>query len=100
MTEPGRAPERTALAWTRTLLAGTVVAVLTARLALHTGLTPWWVAGTLAAGAIWLLLAALARWRVQALSRQPVPVARREPALLATIVLGFTVLAIALVLLS
>jgi hypothetical protein len=81
------APERTQLAWTRTLLAGTVVALLTVRLALHNVL--------IATGAamIWVLLVVLVHVRVRVLDRRP---AGREPALLALVVVGYAVLAIAL----
>jgi membrane associated rhomboid family serine protease len=93
---PGRAPERTQLAWSRTLLAGTVVAVLTVRLALHTGLTGWHAAGAACAVLGWLSLVALVRPRTRALARRPAPPARHEPALLALAILGWAVLAIAL----
>jgi hypothetical protein len=104
--EPGSAPERTRLAWTRTLLAGTVVAVLAVRLALHTGLTGWRATGAACAALGWLLLVALVRSRLRTLggrpreacgsARQAQPVARREPGLLALTVLGYAVLGIAL----
>jgi hypothetical protein len=84
------APERTRLAWTRTLLAGTVVAVLAARVGLHSG------AAAGAAALVWVLMVALVHRRTRALDRRPAPTARGEPALLVLVVLGYAVLAIAL----
>jgi uncharacterized membrane protein YidH (DUF202 family) len=102
MSDPGdggQAPERTQLAWSRTLLAGTVAAIVLVRLALHTGPT---VRGAIAAaGAMlgWVLLVLLIQPRTRALARRPPPAATREPALLALFVVGYVVLAIALVVL-
>jgi hypothetical protein len=95
----GTAPERTRLAWTRTLLTGTVVAVLAVRLALHSGLSAWGAGGAGVVALGWVLLVTLVHSRFRALDRRPAPGARRAPAQLAIIVLGYAVLAIGLVVL-
>jgi len=89
--------ERTQLAWSRTLLAGTVVAVLAFRLALHRG-PGGGVAGLTAAAAVagWLAMFALARMRVRALRRRPPAATRRAPVVLTLVVVGLAVLATAL----
>ncbi len=91
----GLAAERTQLAWTRTLLAGTVVAVLVLRVALHTGLTVVAGIGTGAALLGWSLLVVLARRRIAALHGTPPAPARREPLVMTLLVVGYAGLAIA-----
>jgi hypothetical protein len=54
VTEPGLAPQRTRLAWRRTLLALTAVALLTIRLALHYGVDGATLLATAAGMLLWL----------------------------------------------
>src|SRR2546423_8961457 len=75
---PGAARERTVLAWWRTALAATVVAVLFARLAGTRGVSG---AGVLAVPG-WLLMLAVARYRVRALRSGHDTPARSTPPLL------------------
>ncbi|MFJ5739028.1 DUF202 domain-containing protein [Streptomyces microflavus] len=72
--DPGLQPERTRLAWRRTTLSATVVALLAGRQALHSGATPAaLVAVALSAGA-WLGFLLVAHRRVGRMG-----VARPEP---------------------
>jgi uncharacterized membrane protein YidH (DUF202 family) len=94
MTEPpaSAARERTVLAWWRTALAATVVAVLFARLA--------WTRGAFGASALavpgWLLVLAVARYRVRSLRSGHDTPARPGPPLLVLAVAGIAVFGVAL----
>src|SRR2546423_11133105 len=81
---PGAARERTVLAWWRTALAATVVAVLFARLAGTRGVSG---AGMLAVPG-WLLMLAVARYRVRALRSGHDTPARSTPPLLGLAAVG------------
>jgi predicted Abi (CAAX) family protease len=61
-------PERTRLAWRRTTLAGTVVAVLAARTALHSGPTAARVLTCALCAALWLGLLTVAHHRIRTLT--------------------------------
>jgi hypothetical protein len=93
--QPGTARERTRLSWRRTVLAVTVVAVLTVRLALHAGLG--WSAPLAVPG--WLVVLAVAHRRTRATTvAWPVPPGVDLP-IIAAAVSGFALLGIGLVVL-
>lgn len=74
--DPGLQPERTRLAWRRTTLACTVVAVLAARHTVHGGGTAAGVAGVVVSVLVWLGFLALAHRRLLGLgTARPRPLA-------------------------
>ncbi|MFD0459104.1 DUF202 domain-containing protein [Streptomyces violaceoruber] len=79
--DPGLQPERTRLAWRRTTLSGTVVAVLAAKAALHGGATPLSVLAVSLCCVLWLafLLIAHGRIRTLASANRPPALPRRTP---------------------
>ncbi|GGL08744.1 DUF202 domain-containing protein [Streptomyces flaveus] len=66
--DPGLQPERTRLAWRRTTLAGTVVAVLAARTALQSGPTAARVLTCALCAALWLGFLTVAHHRIRTLT--------------------------------
>ncbi|MFD4018576.1 DUF202 domain-containing protein [Streptomyces sindenensis] len=72
--DPGLQPERTRLAWRRTTLTATVVALLAGRQALHSGATPAALVGVALSALAWLGFLLVAHRRVSVLG-----VARPEP---------------------
>ncbi|MEV5547115.1 DUF202 domain-containing protein [Streptomyces sp. NPDC052309] len=74
--DPGLQPERTRLAWRRTTLSGTVVAVLAAKTALHDGAPPPAVAAGALCCALWLCFLRIAHRRIRTLASD-----NRPPAL-------------------
>jgi hypothetical protein len=98
MTEPGLSPERTRLAWRRTLLADTAVALLCVRLAIAAGSG---VARPLVAAAamlVWLVALVLTFRRTRALTAPRPDAAGRGMPLSAMICLGYAVLGAILIL--
>ncbi len=77
--DPGLQPERTRLAWRRTTLSATVVAVLAARTALQTGPTPASVLAAALCGALWLAFLGIAHGRIRALASAAAPRALAPP---------------------
>lgn len=96
--DPGLQPERTRLAWRRTTLSATVVALLAVRQALHSGAAP----GTLVAVALsalaWLGFLLAAHRRVVALGvARPRPLAPRGALTAALCTVALAVFAAAMV---
>lgn len=95
--EPARQPERTRLAWRRTLLAATAVGLLTIRFAGREGQDPPRLLAAAVAVAAWLAVLVVSYRRIAAMATaRPVPVGRAVP-LTALIVAGYAGLGIALV---
>ncbi|MEU9703813.1 DUF202 domain-containing protein [Streptomyces sp. NPDC047981] len=82
--DPGLQPERTRLAWRRTTLTCTIVAVLAAKSAIRDEITAPGVAGAALTALVWVAFLAVAHRRIHALdTARPVPLSLRG-ALLAT----------------
>ncbi|MFF4474850.1 DUF202 domain-containing protein [Streptomyces sp. NPDC001599] len=77
--DPGLQPERTRLAWRRTTLSGTVVAVLAAKTALHGGATAVPVLAASLCGVLWLAFLQIAHGRIRTLTSANRPRALTPP---------------------
>jgi hypothetical protein len=95
----GLQPERTRLAWRRTVLAVTAVSILAARLAVGTRLTTFGAVGAAAVAVLWLAVVAVCQRRIDALAAPRPATAGRTPAVLAAAVLGYTLLGVLLLVL-
>lgn len=83
--DPGLQPERTRLAWRRTTLSCTVVALLAGKQALHAGATPVAVISVALSGLAWLGFLRVAHRRVTGMeTARPQPLSPRG-ALTATV---------------
>ncbi|QOV39412.1 DUF202 domain-containing protein [Streptomyces ferrugineus] len=71
--DPGLQPERTRLAWRRTTLSGTVVAVLAMKTALHGGVSATGILAGALSCVLWLAFLTLAHHRIRALAASPEP---------------------------
>ncbi|MFE6227412.1 MULTISPECIES: DUF202 domain-containing protein [unclassified Streptomyces] len=81
--DPGLQPERTRLAWRRTTLSWTVVAVLGVKLALLDGATALGVTGLALAALLWVGFLAVAHRRIRSLDTARPRVLSARGALLA-----------------
>ncbi|HEY1488373.1 MAG TPA: DUF202 domain-containing protein [Micromonosporaceae bacterium] len=94
----GASAERTRLAWRRTVLATTPVALLSIRLAVRDGVSAGTALAIAAATVGWLGALALAQRRIRAMaSKEPRNIGRTLPAI-ALVTAGFAVLGFVLVL--
>jgi hypothetical protein len=98
MTDPGLAPQRTRLAWRRTLLALTVIALLGLRLTTWYGIDAVAVLGAAAVMLLWLGALVVTHRRVRALAAPWLGVAGRLVPLSAAIAAGYAVLGAVLIL--
>ncbi len=98
MNEPGLSPQRTRLAWRRTLLAETVVALLCVRLAVAVGSGAGRVLVAAAAMLVWLVALIATFRRARALTTSRPGAAGRALPLSAIICLGYAVLGAILIL--
>ncbi|GGV68187.1 protein of unknown function [Streptomyces sp. Ag82_O1-12] len=73
--DPGLQPERTRLAWRRTTLSGTVVAVLAVKTVLHGGASAAGVVACALCCVLWLGFLRVAHRRIHTLSTAPSPAA-------------------------
>ncbi|MBD0712188.1 MULTISPECIES: DUF202 domain-containing protein [unclassified Streptomyces] len=66
--DPGLQPERTRLAWRRTTLSFTVVAVLAVKVGIQDGTTPLAMTGLALSALVWIGFLAVAHRRIRSLS--------------------------------
>ncbi|GGR29250.1 hypothetical protein GCM10010497_34480 [Streptomyces cinereoruber] len=96
--DPGLQPERTRLAWRRTTLSCTVVAVLAVKLAVQDETTPRGLAGLALTALVWLLFLAVAHRRIRSLdTARPRPLTHRGALLAALCTIGLAVFGAALI---
>ncbi|MCW2873759.1 DUF202 domain-containing protein [Actinacidiphila oryziradicis] len=81
--DPGLQPERTRLAWQRTVLSCAVAGVLAGRLALRHGLSPLSDTALALCALAWLTFLAAAQRRARALATEPPPALSTRTAVLA-----------------
>lgn len=97
--DPGLQPERTRLAWRRTTLSATVVAVLAGKQAIHDDVT---ATGLVAAGLsalVWIGFLAVAHRRIRSLdAARPRPLSYRGALLAVVCAVAFAGFAVAVVL--
>ncbi|MFJ3585499.1 DUF202 domain-containing protein [Streptomyces sp. NPDC090127] len=97
--DPGLQPERTRLAWRRTTLACTVVAVLAAKSAISDEITAAGVAGAALIALVWVGFLAVAHRRIHALgASRPGPLSRRGALLSTACTVALAAFAVAVVL--
>ncbi|MGW0466138.1 DUF202 domain-containing protein [Streptomyces sp. NPDC003027] len=96
--DPGLQPERTRLAWRRTTLTCTVVAVLAAKQAIHDDITAAGVAGAALSALVWVAFLAVAHRRIRSLeAARPRPLSHRGALLAAVCTIALAGFAVAVV---
>lgn len=98
MTEPGLAPQRTRLAWRRTLLTFSVVALLGLRLAVHYGVDAGSMLAVAGGMLLWLGALVVIYRRGRTLTASHAAAAGRVLPLCTAICVGYAVLGAVLVL--
>ncbi|MFD3944006.1 DUF202 domain-containing protein [Streptomyces sp. NPDC058579] len=97
--DPGLQPERTRLAWRRTTLTCTIVAVLAAKSAITDEITAAGVAGAAGVALVWVGFLAVAHRRIHTLdAARPSPLSRRGALLATACTVALAALAVAVVL--
>ncbi|HEY9374893.1 DUF202 domain-containing protein [Streptomyces sp.] len=96
--DPGLQPERTRLAWRRTTLTATVVAVFAAKQSIHDEVTPAGLFGAALSVLVWLGFLAVAHRRIQGLgTARPRGLSRRSALLAAGATIALAAFAVAMV---
>ncbi len=96
--DPGLQPERTRLAWRRTTLSCTVVAVLAVKLAVQDETTPRGLAGLALSALAWVLFLVVAHRRIRSLdAARPRPLTHRGALLAALCTIGLAFFGAALI---
>lgn len=96
--DPGLQPERTRLAWRRTTLSCTVVAVLAVKLAVQDDATPRGQAALALSTLVWVLFLAVAHRRTRSLDAvRPRPLTHRGALLAAACTVGLAFFGAALI---
>jgi Domain of unknown function (DUF202) len=96
--DPGLQPERTRLAWRRTTLSCTVVALLAGKAALHGGATPAGILAVSLSVLAWLAFLLVAHLRVLGMgTAQPQPLAPRRALTAAACTIALAVFAAAMI---
>ncbi|MEU7009480.1 DUF202 domain-containing protein [Streptomyces sp. NPDC046332] len=97
--DPGLQPERTRLAWRRTTLTCTVVAVLAVKAAISDDITGAGVAGAALSALVWIGFLAVAHRRIHALdAARPRPLSLRGALLATACTVALAAFAVAVVL--
>ncbi|WP_326595987.1 DUF202 domain-containing protein [Streptomyces brevispora] len=95
--DPGLQPERTRLAWRRTTLSCTVVALLAGKQALHGGASPAGLVALSLSVLAWLGFLRVANRRVQDMNTaRPQPLGSREALTVAACTVALAVFAVAM----